>query len=493
MEIDEAAASQVPALVMGAGTAGRALLRALRHDATADVTPVGVLDDNDVLYRVCGLPVLGGTDMIDRAAARTGARVVLPAIPSLPRPRAADLIERSWAAGLSVRALSPGGRTVQDLRDMRLSQVMGRDEVAFWDERARRLVAGRRVLVTGAGGAIGAALCRRLAGLGPVALCMVDRDAGALDRLRLEIAGTGRTPPADRIVTARVDVRDRSARVVTARVVTACVDVRDRGAVGAVFEDLRPDLVFHAAQSQRPAELELDPCASVLTNVRGTHHVVDAAVRCGVERLVLVSSDAAADPASMFGATKRLAELLPQAHAGGATRFAVVRLGDVLGAPGSLLSALAGRIARNRTIDISHPDLARRFMTVEESTGLVLEAAALAERADEAETFALDVGAPVPVVDVVHRYAERLHVPVVSIRFGGLRPGERLAEKAFAAAERALPTAHPKVLATLPGPTPAALPRLFDPLYVAATLGDEETTRGMLRRLVPEYRPVRRP
>jgi FlaA1/EpsC-like NDP-sugar epimerase len=455
---------------MGAGTAGQALLRALRRDTTADVTPVGVLDDNEVLYRVFGLPVLGGTDTIGRAAVRTGARVVLLAIPSLSRSRAADLIERSWAAGLAVRTLSPGGRTVQDLRDMRLSQVMGRDEIAVGGERARRLLAGRRVLVTGAGGAVGSALCRRLAGLDPAVLCLLDHDAAALERLRLELGGTGRSAPA--------------------RTVVAHIDVRNSEAIAAVFEELRPEIVIHAAQCGARAELERDPCAGVLTNVRGTQHVVAAAVRCGVDRLALVSTDAAADPASVFGATKRLSELVPQTYADGATRFAVVRIGDVLGAPGSLLSALAGRIARNKAITIGHPDLARRFMTVEESAGLVLEAAALAEAA---ETFVLDVGRPVPVVDLVHRYAEQLRVPAVSIRFSGLGPGERLAEQAFSVAERTLPTAHPNVLATGPVSVPAALPRLLESLYLAAAHGDEETTRVMLRRLLPEYRPASRP
>jgi FlaA1/EpsC-like NDP-sugar epimerase len=456
---------------MGAGAGGQALLRALRHDATADVMPVGVLDDNEVLYRVCGLPVLGGTDTIGRAAVRTGARVVLLAIPSLPRPRAADLIERSWAAGLAVRTLSPGGRTVQDLRDMCLSRLMGRDEIAVGGDRDSRLVAGRRVLVTGAGGAVGSALCRRLTGLDPAALCLLDQDAAALERLRWEICGTGRRPAP-------------------ARTVLAHVDVRNEDAIAAVFEQIRPEVVFHAARCGGRAELERDPCAGVLTNLGGTRHVVAAAVRCGVDRLALVSTDAAADPASVFGATMRLSELVPQSYAGGPTRFAAVRVGDVLGAPGSLLSALAGRIARNRPITIAHPDLATRYMTVEEAAGLVLEAAALAETA---ETFVLDVGRPVPVVDLVHRYAEQLRVPVVSIRFGGLGPGERLAERAFSAVERPLPTGHPQVLAAGPVPVPAALPRLLDCLCRVAASGDAEATRVMLRRLLPEYRPAPRP
>jgi FlaA1/EpsC-like NDP-sugar epimerase len=431
-------APPVPALLVGAGTAGRALAWSLRRDPT-DLTPVGFLDDNDILYRVSGLPVLGGTDQMREIALLTGARAVLLAIPSLPQQRIADLVERAWAAGLTVRSLPPGGTTVADLQDLGLSRLMGRAEVAVASDRARSLVAHRRVLVTGAGGVIGSALCHQLSRLDPAALCTVDQD-----------------------------------------------DVRDPDRIDAVFAAARPELVFHAAQYRSLAELERDPCAGVLTNVRGTQHVVDAAVRHGVRRLALVSTDKAADPASVFGATKRLAELVLQTHAGGSTCFAAVRVGDLIGSPGSLLSALADQIARNETVTITHPDVARHFMTVDEAAGLVLEAAALAE---EAETFVLDMGRPVPVVELVHRYAEQLRVPELTIRFSGLGPGEKLAEKVFSDTERRVPTAHRKVWATRPAPLPTGLRRMLGSLYLAAELGDEEATRMMLRRLLPEYRP----
>jgi FlaA1/EpsC-like NDP-sugar epimerase len=457
-------------LVVGAGAAGQSLVRALRRDPAADLAPVGFLDDNDLLSRVCGLPVLGGTDEIGEVAAQRGARVALLAIPSLPQARVADLVERAWAAGLAVRALPPGGAAVQDLREMRLSRLMGRDEVTLASGRARHLVTNKRVLVTGAGGVIGSALCHQLTRLDPAALCMVDQDPFELRRLRLEISGAGRLG-RDRITSARTDVRDRAG-------------------ITRIFGDVRPDLVFHAAHYRRLSELERDPCEGVLTNVRGTQHVVDAAVDCKVKRLTLVSTDKAADPASVFGATKRLSELVLQANAGGPTCFAAVRIGDVIGSPGSLLSTLVEQIVRNETITITHPDVARHFMTVEEAAGLVLEATALAE---DAETFVLDMGDPVPVVELVHRYAEQLRVPQVTIRFSGLGPGEKLAEKVFSDTERRVPTAHPKVWATRSTPLPAFLPQRLDSLYGAAGCGDEDTTRTMLRRLLPEYQPLRRP
>jgi len=353
-----------------------------------------------------------------------------------------------------------------------LELLMGRDEVAVAGARVRMLVAGRRVLVTGACGTVGSALCRRLARLGPAALFLMDRDAAGLRALADELgAGTG------------------EGAGVEEGVVAAEADVRDRGRIGEIVAAARPDLVFHTAGRNKLCQVEDDPCQGVAANVFGTRHMVDAAVRHGVERLVLVSSDKAADPTSVFGATMRLGELLLQTATPGPTRFAAVRVGNVIGEPGSLLSSLASRIASGEAVTITHPEVTRHFMTVAEAAGLLLEAAALTE---EAETFVLDMGNPVPVIELVQRYAAQLRLPEVTIRFCGLGPGEKLAEKAFADSERRIRTAHPKVWGTRPAPPPAGLPLLLDALERAAARGDEDEVRLVLRRLLPEYRPPRR-
>ncbi|MFI0353923.1 SDR family NAD(P)-dependent oxidoreductase [Actinomadura sp. 9N407] len=349
-----------------------------------------------------------------------------------------------------------------------MAVLMGRDEVVVAGLRGRRLIGGRRVLVTGACGTIGSALCRRVARLDPDALCLVDRDAPRLDGLARELAG----------------------RLGAERVTPAEADVRDRDRIDGILREARPALVFHTAGQNELAKVERDPCAGVAANVFGTRHLVDAAVHHGVERLVLVSSDTAADPTSVFGATMRLGELLPQTATPGPTRFAAVRIGSVIGADGPPLATLAGRISSGEAVIVTHPEVARHFMTVAEAAGLLLEVAALSE---EAETFVLDMGSPVPVVELVHRYAEQLRLPEVTIRFSGLGPGEKLAEKTFADSERRLRTAHPMIWGTRPAPPPAGLPRLLDALAGAAGRGDADEVRLVLRRLMPEYRPVRRP
>ncbi|MEU8797935.1 polysaccharide biosynthesis protein [Spirillospora sp. NPDC048819] len=357
--------------------------------------------------------------------------------------------------------------------------LLDRDEIVLSDPRGLRLLRGRRVLVTGACGTVGGALCRRIRRLGPDALCLVDKDGRGLERLARELAERPGGGPDVRVTLAEADVRDADR--------VDCV-------VGAA----RPELLFHAAGQNRLSAVEDDPCRGVADNVLGTRHVVDSAVRHGVRRLVLVSSDRAAEPTSVLGATMRLGELLLQTATGGPTCFAAVRVGDVIGAPSAPLGllgprasgGLAHRIAAGEVITITHPEAARHVMTVTEAAGLLIEAAALAE---EAETFALDMGRPVPVLDLVQRYAAQLRSPALTIRFSGLGPGEKLTEKAFADSERRIRTAHPKIWGTRPVPPPAGLPRLLDALAAAAEAGDAAQVRLLLRRLLPEYRPARRP
>ncbi|WP_158581445.1 SDR family NAD(P)-dependent oxidoreductase [Actinomadura spongiicola] len=350
-----------------------------------------------------------------------------------------------------------------------LALLLDREEIVLTDLRGRRLVRGRRVLVTGACGTVGAALCRRIRRLDPAALCLVDNDGRRLERLARTLTGE----PGD------------------GRIAIAVADVRDADRLDAVIDDRRPELLFHAAGRHRLSAVENDPCRGVADNVVGTRHVVDSAVRHGVRRLVFVSSDRAAEPTSVLGATMRLGEMLLQTATGGPTCFAAVRVGQVIGASSAPLGRpLAHRIAAGEVITVAHPEAARHVMTVTEAVGLLIEAAALAE---EAETFALDMGRPVPVLDLVQRYAAQVHSPAVTIRFSGLGPGEKLAEKAFADSEQRIRTAHPKIWGTRPAPPPGGLPRLLDALAAAAEARDADEVRLLLRRLLPEYRPARRP
>jgi FlaA1/EpsC-like NDP-sugar epimerase len=267
-------------------------------------------------------------------------------------------------------------------------------------------------------------------------------------------------------------------------------DIRDRRRVEQVFAQTRPELVFHAAAHKHLPLLERHPCEGVKTNIMGTDHLTDLAVRYGVSKFVLISTDKAADPTSVLGATKRLAEVIVQAAAGGPTSMASVRFGNVLGSRGSLLTVLADQVAKALPITVTHPDVTRFFMTIEEAVGLVLEAAAMAEYA---ETFVLDMGDPVPIVELVHKYANAVHLSEVTIRFTGLRPGEKMNEKIFSDSEVRQSTVHPKVWATRTSEVLADLHARLEALYAAAGANDAEATIALMRQMLPEYQPSRYP
>jgi FlaA1/EpsC-like NDP-sugar epimerase len=239
----------------------------------------------------------------------------------------------------------------------------------------------------------------------------------------------------------------------------------------------------------------------VKSNVRGTENLVRAAAAAGTARFVLISTDKAADPVSVLGATKRLAELIvhtTQQDAPPGTVFAAVRFGKVLGSRGSLLSVLAQQLASGSPVTVTHPDATRFFMTVEEAVGLVLEAARMAQGG---EVFVLDMNGPVRIVDLVREYARSVHVPDVDIRFTGLRPGEKLNETLFSAYEHHTRTSHPRILAATPaGPgrpgRGAALAQWLPALYAAAERNDSGEVRRVLCELLPGFpapEPVRRP
>ncbi len=464
----------LPTLIIGAGNAGQSLVRALRRTPEYGLHPIGFLDDDHKLGRINGLPVLGRLADLPGIAHSTEARAALVSIPSLPPGRIAELIERASAAGLMVRHLPSflaaveRDMRVSDLRAIKVDQLLGRDEVHMASDRARTLIRGRRVLVTGAGGSIGSELCRQIARFGPAALYMLDHDESNLHSAHLENSGSGLLDNDELII----------------------ADIRDRARLEQIFADTTPELVFHAAAHKHLPLLERHPCEGVKTNVLGTQHLVDLAVKHGTSRFVLISTDKAADPTSVLGATKRLAEAVVQHAAGGPTCLASVRFGNVLGSRGSLLSVLADQVAKDQAITITHPDVTRFFMTVEEAVGLVLEAAAMA---DYAETFVLDMGEPVAIVDLVHKYAAAVHLPEVTIRFTGLRPGEKLNEKVFSDSEARLPTAHPKVWATWGTDVPGDLPSMLDDLYAAAARNDATETIAMLERMLPEYHPSHHP
>jgi FlaA1/EpsC-like NDP-sugar epimerase len=468
--------SGLRALIIGAGEAGRTLARDFLRMPEFGLIPVGFLDDDKRKRSVAGLPVFGRIEALNTVAAAENVAIVVIAIPALPAKQVREIAEQATEAGVSVRylpsfvaALERVAR-VSDLRRMRVDELLGRSELHVVRYGGREAIAGRRVLVTGAGGSIGSELCRQIRGFGPQSLHMLDHDESNLHSLQIALDGSGLLDTDELIV----------------------ADVRDEVRVRQIFEEIRPEIVFHAAAHKHLPLLERYPCEGVKSNVLGTLHLVRAAIATEVERFILISTDKAADPTSILGATKRLAELILETHSGGSTLFGAVRFGNVLGTRGSFLSVLAAQVENGEAVTVTHPDASRFFMTVEEAVGLVLEAAGMVR---DGQIFVLDMGEPVRIVDLVRNYAAQLHLDEdqISMRFTGLRPGEKLDEALFSVHEQKIATSHPKIWTVLPQPVAPNFRTGLERLFEAASRNDAPGVKQILTELLPDYVPAELP
>jgi FlaA1/EpsC-like NDP-sugar epimerase len=330
-----------------------------------------------------------------------------------------------------------------------LAEMIGKGSEPLYSTAAHASVTGRTVLVTGAGGSIGSEIVRQVHRLDPAAVYLLDHDEGALHALQVELRGHGLLDD-DRTVLA---------------------DIRDGQVMERLFAGIRPDVVFHAAAHKHLPLLERYPAEGIKTNLVGTANVVAAAAYANAKTFVNISTDKAAAPSSVLGATKRLAERVTSAWAGGAMRVASVRFGNVLGSRGSFLPTLHWQLSNDRPVTITDPAVTRYFMTIPEAAGLVIEAGAMAS---VGETYVLDMGDPVRIEDLVRRFATVLgrHPEIV---YTGLRPGEKLHEELHDGIERLASTRHPMVSAvTADGPADRGLLYDIDRLAAAVSEGDDQ-------------------
>jgi len=407
-------------LIIGGGEAGRELIGSMLRDPGHQWDPVAILDDDPhkSRRRMRGIPVLGTTADFADVVKRTGVDSAIIAIPSADAPTIDRIRRAAMDAGISVKVLPSSTQLltdnvgIRDIRDVNLTDVLGRNQLDTDIEAIAGYLAGRRVLVTGAGGSIGSELCRQIIRFAPSELMMLDRDESALHSVQLSIHGR-----------ALLDSDE----------VILC-DIRDRQAVDAVFLQRRPEVVFHAAALKHLPMLEQYPAEAVKTNIVGTQIVLDAAQRVGVRTFVNISTDKAANPTSVLGYSKRLAEVVTATRAGmSGDAYVSVRFGNVLGSRGSVLTSFAQQISEGGPVTVTHPDVTRYFMTIEESCQLVIQAAAIG---NSGEVLVLDMGEPVRIVDVARQLMEQSGQRV-KIDFTGLRDGEKLHEELFGDGEPA--------------------------------------------------------
>jgi FlaA1/EpsC-like NDP-sugar epimerase len=416
-----------PLLIIGAGEGGEQIIRALLGDPTSQYQPVALLDDDPNRRRlsISGVRVQGPVSQMREVAARYGAKDVLLAVPSATSELVRDVDVIASNAGLRLLIVPSvhemfGALGVGDIRPVSEADLLGRHPADIDADAVASYVKGRRVMVTGAGGSIGSELCRQLARFEPAALLKLDRDESGLHAVQLSIHGRALLDGDDLLLG----------------------DIRDRDRVFELFDEYRPQVVFHAAALKHLPLLESAPEEGWKTNVIGTQNVLDAAERVGVDHFVNVSTDQAANPTSVLGYTKLLTERLT-AHKGGVAdgTYVSVRFGNVLGSRGSVLPAFRMQADQGGPITVTHPDITRYFMLVEEAALLVVNAGAIGR---DGEVLVLDMGEPVKIADVATRFAQQ-HQPPLSIVFTGLRPGEKLHEDLVAADEDGERPFHPLI------------------------------------------------
>ncbi|MFN2643354.1 MAG: polysaccharide biosynthesis protein, partial [Burkholderiales bacterium] len=461
--------------VIGGGNAAAALLKELA--ASQDWRVVGLLDD-DAGKRgaeILGVKVLGRTEELAPLAQRLGVSLAIIAMPEAThqqRQRVVALCNDAGIGVMTVPALSDivsGRVNVSALRPIELEDLLGRDPVVLDDAGLHALLTDRTVLVTGAGGSIGAELCRQIAAFAPRRLVLFELSEFALYGIEQEF-------------------RDRFP----ATGLTALIgDAKDEARIGEVFRRYRPQVVFHAAAYKHvPLMEEENAYQAVVNNVLSTLVLARASQRAGVEKFVLVSTDKAVNPVNVMGATKRLAELLCQAlQPEGATQFVIVRFGNVLGSTGSVVPRFREQIARGGPVTVTHPEMQRYFMSIPEAAQLVLQAAFMGKGG---EIYVLDMGEPVKIAELARQMIRLsgLTEADIPIQFTGLRPGEKLHEEPLADAETTLPTPHPKLrIARARSPEHARLAEEVAQWLSSTREPAPAEVRAQLARWITEYSP----
>jgi O-antigen biosynthesis protein WbqV len=470
-------------LLVGAGEGADLFIRALMQDQQPPYRVIGLLAPaaRQTGRRIHNYPIFGTIDDVDTVLDRLREEGRLPGLlvvtnPDLAGTHLSHLLDAADRLGLQVRraprptALAPE-RMV--LKPVVIEDLLNRAQVPLDREAMARLIQGRRVLVTGAGGTIGSELARQVAAFGPELLILLDNGEYALWQIDLELAETHAQLPRRTVI----------------------ADIRDEPRLRSIFDTLRPELVFHAAALKHVPMVEANPLEGLLTNACGTRNVADAARAVGVSAMVLISTDKAVNPTSLMGASKRVAEMYCQAlditaRRGGGMRCITVRFGNVLGSTGSVVPLFQRQLARGGPLTVTHPDMQRYFMTVREAVGLVLQASVV-DNTSDGGIFVLDMGKPVKIVDLARqmiRLAGLRPDRDVEIRFTGLRPGEKLFEELFHGQEPPTPTDTPGLLMAMPRTAdPAIVGRAIEEINTASRAGQTRIALATLARMVPEF------
>lgn len=406
-----------PTLIVGAGAAGTLLVRQMLMHPKMRMMPVAFVDDDQEKQRkdIYGVRILGTTKDIEKIVQHMGITKVVIAMPSLPNKKLNEVYDIARKTGAecvilpNIDEVMSGNLHVQQLRNVEIEDLLGRDPVELDQTLIEKQLRGKRILVTGAGGSIGSEICRQVSSFRPKELIILGHGENSIYQLNMELLGKY----AEHF-----------------RITPVIADVQDRKRIFEVMEKYRPDVVYHAAAHKHVPLMEINPREAVKNNILGTRNVAEAANHAKVKTFVMISTDKAVNPPNIMGATKRLCEMIVQdmATKSDSTKYVAVRFGNVLGSRGSVIPLFKKQIAKGGPITVTHPDIVRYFMTIPEAAQLVIQAGSLARGG---EIFVLDMGKPVRIVDLAKNlirlsgYSE----DDIEIKFTGLRPGEKMYEE----------------------------------------------------------------
>ena len=482
LHVREPGAPPTKVILVGAGEAAQQLLQHLRGRPNFDF--VGFLDDDTLkLGRViAGVRVLGTTQDLAKIARGRKVEEVILTMPAAPLSTVRRIVAECQALGIPTKSVPSladivqGNVSVSRLRSVDMEDLLGRPSVKHpeADLLLRHSYHQRVIMVTGAAGSIGSELTSQLQEFEPSLLVLLDKDENGLYETSLR-------------------VRDTFGK----GVIDVVGDIRDRERLRRVFDEYRPEVVFHAAAYKHVPLMEQHPCEAITNNVRGSRNVAQLSAEFGIGRFVFISTDKAVNPSSVMGASKRVSEMVVQSLAAQhqQTRFCCVRFGNVLGSRASVVPLFRKQLAAGKNLTVTHPDIQRYFMTIPEAVHLVIQAGTLGEHG---EVFVLDMGDPVKIVDLAKQLVELSGLRLgedIEIEFTGLRPGEKLFEELLVADEHGVrSTTYPKIFVAqaLPEQSSDFVDRVMQ-LENAAEKGDDDAVLAHLRQLQIAYEPERSP
>ena len=461
-------------VIYGAGAAGIIAYNALKQEPNVDYRIVAFIDDDmsKVNQELNGVPVLRARTVLNpKFIGQKKIKQLIIAIPTIRVLHKQAITNKALDLGLSVRAVPHastwlnGTFSANQIQDIKIEDLLERESIKLDNVNIVREVADKVILVTGAAGSIGSEICRQLMTYHPAKVIMLDQAESPMYDLQFELRNT---------FAAQLD-----------RMEFVIANVKDRPRIEEIFQQFRPQLVYHAAAYKHVPFMEENPYEAVYINVFGTRNLADLSLQYGVQKFVMISTDKAVNPTNVMGATKRMAEIYIQSRSTAATHFVTTRFGNVLGSNGSVIPLFKKQLAAGGPLTVTHRDIIRYFMTIPEACNLVLEAGAMGEGGD---IFVFDMGKPVRIYDMARKMIQLSGMQGIEIKEIGLRPGEKLYEELLATKENNIPTYHPKIMRAQVRKYPLeAIDREYGELWTVLEGMDDMQIVAKMKAIVPEF------